>query len=73
MVTKLEAAKLARRAGADVIIAHGSDAEVLLRIAAGDQVVASIPADWDSPRESKTFYPGWSSGDWCLAYRPGCF
>ena len=38
MVTKLEAAELARRAGADVIIAHGSDADVLLRIAAGDQV-----------------------------------
>jgi glutamate 5-kinase len=38
MVTKLQAAELARRAGAEVIIAHGSDTDVLVRIATGDQV-----------------------------------
>jgi glutamate 5-kinase len=37
MVTKLEAADLARRSGAKVVIARGSDADILIRIADGDQ------------------------------------
>ncbi len=38
MVTKLQAAELARRSGAEVVIARGSDADVLIRISDGDQV-----------------------------------
>lgn len=38
MVTKLQAAELARRSGAMVVIARGSDPDVLLRIAAGEAV-----------------------------------
>jgi glutamate 5-kinase len=38
MVTKLQAADLARRSGATVIIAPGGDADVILRIAAGEAV-----------------------------------
>jgi glutamate 5-kinase len=38
MVTKLEAADLARRSGAKVVIARGSDADILPRIADGDPV-----------------------------------
>lgn len=38
MVTKLQAAELARRAGAEVIIAQGSETDILVRITAGDQV-----------------------------------
>jgi glutamate 5-kinase len=37
MVTKLQAAELARRAGAEVVIAHGSDADILIRVAGGKQ------------------------------------
>ena len=38
MVTKLQAADLARRSGAKVIIARGSDPDIILRITAGEQV-----------------------------------
>lgn len=38
MVTKLQAADLARRSGAMVVIARGSDPDVLLRIGAGEPV-----------------------------------
>jgi glutamate 5-kinase len=38
MVTKLEAADLARRSGAKVVIARGGDENILLRIANGEQV-----------------------------------
>jgi glutamate 5-kinase len=38
MVTKLQAADLARRTGATVVIASGSDPDVLLRIARGEAV-----------------------------------
>ena len=38
MVTKLQAADLARRSGAEVIIASGSDEQVLLRVVDGEQV-----------------------------------
>jgi glutamate 5-kinase len=38
MVTKLQAADLARRSGAKVVIARGSDEDILIRIADGDQV-----------------------------------
>jgi len=32
MVTKLQAADLARRAGAEVVIAHGSETDILIHI-----------------------------------------
>lgn len=38
MVTKLQAADLARRSGVTVVIARGSDPDVLLKIAAGETV-----------------------------------
>ena len=38
MLTKLQAAEMARRSGAQVIIARGSDADVLVRIAGGEQL-----------------------------------
>jgi glutamate 5-kinase len=36
MVTKLQAADLARRSGTAVVIAHGSESDVLLRLASGE-------------------------------------
>ena len=38
MVTKLQAAELARRSGAKVVIAQGGEPDVLVRVAAGEQV-----------------------------------
>ncbi len=38
MVTKLEAADLARRSGAMVVIGQGSEPDVILRIAAGEKL-----------------------------------
>ncbi len=38
MVTKLQAADLARRAGAMVVIASGSEPEILLRLTAGEKI-----------------------------------
>ena len=38
MTTKLQAADLARRSGAAVIIARGSDADIIIRLAAGESV-----------------------------------
>ncbi|MGW8249779.1 MAG: glutamate 5-kinase, partial [Anaerolineales bacterium] len=38
MVTKLQAADLARRSGATVVIARGGEPDVILRIAAGEEV-----------------------------------
>ncbi|MCL4560675.1 MAG: glutamate 5-kinase [Chloroflexi bacterium] len=38
MVTKLQAADLARRAGTTVVIAHGSEPDVLIRIAGGEKL-----------------------------------
>ena len=38
MVTKLQAAELARRSGAKVVIAQGAEPDVLVRVAAGEQV-----------------------------------
>lgn len=42
MVTKLQAADLARRSGAMVIIGQGSEREVILRIAAGEKIGTRI-------------------------------
>jgi glutamate 5-kinase len=44
MATKLEAAGIARRAGADVVIAGGREPDVILRAAAGDAVGTRFPA-----------------------------
>jgi glutamate 5-kinase len=38
MITKLQAADLARRSGTSVVVARGSDPEVLTRIAAGEHI-----------------------------------
>ncbi len=47
MVTKLEAADLARRSGAAVVIALGNEADVLLRVAGGDPL-----GTWFTPTTS---------------------
>lgn len=42
MITKLQAADLARRSGATVVIGHGSERDVILRIAAGEKLGTRI-------------------------------
>jgi glutamate 5-kinase len=45
MVTKLQAGRLAARSGANTVIAGGRDADVLLKIFAGDEVGTLLVAD----------------------------
>ncbi|MCP4358821.1 MAG: glutamate 5-kinase [Chloroflexi bacterium] len=52
MATKLQAADVARRAGADVIIAAGHMPDVVTRTVAGEQVGTRFPA-LESPLESR--------------------
>jgi len=52
MATKLQAADVARRAGAEVVIAAGRAEEVILRLAAGEQVGTRFPA-LETPLESR--------------------
>lgn len=52
MKTKLEAADVARRAGADVVIAAGSAPDIVRRIVAGEQVGTRFRAI-DSPLENR--------------------
>ena len=52
MATKLQAADIARRAGADVIIAQGSASDVILRAVAGETLGTRIPA-LATPLESR--------------------
>lgn len=52
MVTKLQAADIARRAGADVIIAAGSAPNVIIRAVAGEPVGTRFPA-LQSPLENR--------------------
>ncbi|MDX1546525.1 MAG: glutamate 5-kinase [Rhodothermales bacterium] len=52
MATKLEAADVARRAGADVVIASGHAPDVLPRIVAGEAVGTRFPAI-ETPLESR--------------------
>lgn len=60
MRTKLQAAEIARRAGVEVLIAHGSDAEVVLRSAAGEAIGTRFTA-LESPIEARRRYllAGW--------------
>ncbi len=52
MSTKLQAADVARRAGADVIVAAGRAADVILRAAAGEPVGTHFPA-LEAPLENR--------------------
>ncbi len=52
MATKLQAADIARRAGADVIIAAGRATDVILRAASGEAVGTRFPA-LETPLESR--------------------
>lgn len=52
MLTKLQAADVARRAGADVVIAAGSAPNVILRAASGEAVGTHFPA-LETPLESR--------------------
>lgn len=52
MITKLQAADVARRSGADVVIAAGRTPNVIGRIVAGEAVGTRFPA-LDSPLESR--------------------
>ncbi len=53
MVTKLQAATVARRAGAEVIIADGGQPDVLLRLVAGEPLGTYFPAPPRSPESRK--------------------
>lgn len=52
MRTKLEAAELARRSGADVVIASGSAPDIVLRIVAGEKAGTRFPAT-ETPFEGR--------------------
>ena len=52
MSTKLEAADIARRAGADVMIASGSATDVIIRAVAGQKVGTRFPAQ-ETPLENR--------------------
>jgi len=52
MVTKLQAANIARHAGCDVVIASGREPNVIVRVAGGEQVGTRFPA-LESPLESR--------------------
>ncbi len=52
MITKLQAADMARRAGTDVVIAAGRASNVITRIVAGDAVGTRFPA-LETPLESR--------------------
>jgi glutamate 5-kinase len=52
MVTKLQAADIARRAGADVVIASGRAADVINRVAGGEAVGTRFPA-LETPLENR--------------------
>ncbi|MCX6029790.1 MAG: glutamate 5-kinase [Chloroflexi bacterium] len=52
MATKLQAADVARRAGADVVIAAGSAADVIVRVANGEAVGTRFPA-LETPLENR--------------------
>lgn len=52
MATKLQAADVARRAGADVVIAAGRAADVISRVVAGEPVGTRFPA-LETPLESR--------------------
>ncbi len=58
MVTKVQAARLAARSGADTVIAHGQTPDVILRIAAGDAVGTRFVA----PQQSQTARKRWLAG-----------
>ncbi|GBD12946.1 Glutamate 5-kinase [bacterium HR24] len=47
MVTKLQAARLATASGTDVVIAHGRERDVLLRLATGEELGTFFPATVD--------------------------
>ncbi len=53
MVTKLEAANIARHAGADVVIAAGSEPNVIARIVGGEAVGTRFPALESRPESRK--------------------
>ncbi|MBK8230720.1 MAG: glutamate 5-kinase [Candidatus Eisenbacteria bacterium] len=71
MSTKLQAADLARQAGADVRIASGSAPDVLIRLADGEEIGTRFPRV-ESPLESRKRYilAGWS-GRATIAIDPG--
>ncbi len=52
MATKLEAAAIARRAGTDVVIAHGAEPNVISRAAGGELLGTHFPA-LDTPPENR--------------------
>lgn len=62
MITKLHAADLARRSGVTVVIGRGSDADVLLRIQAGEDIgTRFLPADTRVESRKRYFLAGGST------------
>lgn len=70
MVTKLQAADLARRSGTTVIVAQGSDPEVLTRLAAGEHIGTRFRA-LDSAIDSRRRFLLAGSAAGCLAVDDG--
>ena len=54
MITKLQAADVARRAGTDVIIASGHVPEVIIRAASGEKIGTAFPGPGQPAREPQT-------------------
>jgi len=60
MVTKLQAADLARRGGTTTIIAHGGEPEVVLRAARGEALGTRFPATGSALASRERFiWSGW--------------
>ena len=55
MVTKLQAAEVARRSGTDVVIADGGETDVLVRLAAGEAIGTRIRAEVNKVESRKRF------------------
>jgi len=55
MLTKLQAAEIARRSGAAVVIANGSEPDVISRIASGERIGTRFQATVDAMESRKRF------------------
>ncbi len=71
MTTKLQAADIARRAGADVVIAAGRAADVILHAAAGDPIGTRFPALETSLESRKRWILGGPTVDGRVAVDAG--
>jgi glutamate 5-kinase len=71
METKLKAAKTAAKSGADTIIAHGLEADVLIRIAAGEEIGTMLYSDRAPLTARKQWLAGQHRSRGCLRLDDG--